>query len=359
LLEVQSHITKYMTMSYKVTIIIPVYKVRDYIGRCVESIFMQECSEVEIECILVDDCSPDDSMEIAAKMIGEYNSRGGKIQFEMLRLPQNSGHCSARNAAVKMASGDYYLFVDSDDYLERDSVKYFIEELDAVDEQPEVIMANAISCLDKRLLSKIPEKQLIDNSNYEGLKLILNRCIFNTSWNKLVKASVFTEKGLYFSEGIINEDLLWSYLVFLHAKHILLLPRATYHYEDTNQQSITNTNTQSKIIKFLKSRIFICNQIFSNPPRIDIPDYYGYLFCIIHRTVDVLEHQIDLADADAVRNEIRRLRSRLLHSTWKSRYLLLSCLVLTTYKPFYYLVMLRPFRRHFNSIIRRIVEASQ
>lgn len=91
MLEVQSHITKYMTMSYKVTIIIPVYKVRDYIGRCVESIFMQECSEVEIECILVDDCSPDDSMEIAAKMIGEYNSRGGKFNLKCCAFPKTAG----------------------------------------------------------------------------------------------------------------------------------------------------------------------------------------------------------------------------------------------------------------------------
>ena len=89
-------------------------------------------------------------------------------------------------------------------------------------------MANALSTYDKRLLSIIPKKQYIDNSNYDGLSLILNRILVHSSWNKLVKANVFTEYGLYFAEGIINEDLLWSYMLFLHASNILLLPRITF-----------------------------------------------------------------------------------------------------------------------------------
>lgn len=344
---------------HKISIIIPIYNARHYLGRCLESIFSQECQEVAIECILIDDCSPDDSMEIAARMIDEYRSRGGKIQFEILRLPENKGHSAARNAAVRIASGDYYLFVDSDDYLERDSVKYFVEELDSVDCQPEVVMANALSTDGKRLLSKIPQKQCIDNSNYDGLKLILNRILFNTSWNKLVKANVFTEYGLYFAEGIINEDLLWSYMLFLRAKHILLLPRITYFYENGNQQSITNTNTINRLLKFIRSRIFICNQIFSNSPRIISPDYYGYLFCILHRMVDVLESHVNVeADIDKERQETYQLRRRLLYSTWRNGYPLLCCLIFTLYKPFYYIVKLKTFRSHFNYLIRKVVAAS-
>lgn len=345
---------------HKISIIIPIYNVRDYIGRCLESIFSQECPEVAIECILVDDCSQDDSMEIASQMINEYKCRGGKIQFEMLRLPDNKGHCAARNAAVEIASGDYYLFVDSDDYLERDSVKYFVEELDSVDEQPDVVMANAISSYDKRLLSNIPKKQYIDNSSYEGLKLILNRILFNTSWNKLVKANVFTEYGLYFAEGIINEDLLWSYMLFLHANNILLLPRVTYYYETESQQSITNTNTTNKLLKFIRSRIYICNQIFLNPPRMIIPDYYGYLFCILHRMVDILESHLNVeTDTFNERHAVSQLRHRLLLSTWRSGYPLLCCLIFTLYKPFYYIVKLKFFRYHFNGLIRTVVAVSR
>lgn len=345
---------------HKISIIIPVYNVSHYIGRCLESVFSQECPEVDIECILIDDCSPDDSMEVATRMIDDYNSRGGKIQFKTSRLPKNSGHCAARNAAVRIASGDYYLFVDSDDYLERDSVKFFVEELDSFDELPDVVMANAFSTYEKKLLSVIPEKQYIDNTNYDGLKLLLNRLLFNTSWNKLVKASFFTEKELYFPEGVINEDLLWSYLLFLRARTILLLPQVTYFYETGNLQSITNTNTTAKLMKFIKSRIYICNQIFHYPPRIIIPEYYGYLYCILHRTINVLESHINSqADVFNDRQAAYQLRSRLLHSSWNSGYPLLCCLIFTLYKPFYYIVRFKVFRSHFNYLIRAVVAASR
>ena len=348
-----------MKQMCKVSIIIPIYNVRDYIGRCMESIFLQECSEAAIECILVDDCSPDDSMEIATRMIDEYCNRGGKIHFEVLRFSENKGHCAARNAAIKMASGDYYLFVDSDDYLEPDAVKYMVGELESVGGQVDVVIANAISSRDGRLLSRIPKKRLIDNSNEEVLSLLMNRIIFNTSWNKLVKADFFTEIGLYFSDGIINEDLLWSYMLFLRAKSVLLLPRATYVYENNNPKSITNTKTCGMLLTFVRSRILICNQIFSNPPRTITPDYYGYLFCILHRMVDVFLYQVNVADVESgtEHNEIRQLRHRLLRSTW--RYPLLYCLILSLYKPFYYVVKIKAFRSHFNYIIRTVVAASR
>lgn len=340
----------------KISVIIPIYNVHNYIGRCLESIFMQECSEVAIECILVDDCSSDNSMEITERLISDYKRRSGIIQFKLLRFPENRGHCAARNAAVRIATGDYYLFVDSDDFLKHDSIKYFVDELNSVDEWPEVVMANAISFYDKRVLSIIPHKRFVDNLNYEGLNLILNRTLVQTSWNKLVKASVFTDYGLYFSEGIINEDLLWSYMLFLHAKSILLLPQITYIYYNNNPMSISKTKTYS--LDFIRSRIFICNQILANPPRIIHPEYFGYVFSILHKAVDAIECHINVSEANTERSGIRQLKKHLLRSTWKNGYPLLCCLILTMYKPFYYSVKLKAFRIHFYYFIRTAVAAS-
>ena len=65
---------------------------------------------------------------------------------------------------------------------------------------------------------------LIDNTNEEALRKLLSRELFHTSWNKLVRRTMFIEHDLYFEEGIINEDFLWSYLVFLHAKNVIFIP---------------------------------------------------------------------------------------------------------------------------------------
>ena len=98
----------------KISIIIPVYLSEAYIGSCIDSIFHQECNEADIECIIVDDCSEDRSMEIIASKLNEYH---GKIQFIMIRHEVNRGHCAARNTALAEAKGDYVMFVDSDDCI--------------------------------------------------------------------------------------------------------------------------------------------------------------------------------------------------------------------------------------------------
>jgi hypothetical protein len=94
-------------------------------------------------------------------------------------------------------------------------------------------------------------------------------------------------------------------------------------------------------------------------PRIILPDYYGYIFCILHKAVDVFECYIDASDTNAERNGIRQLKHYLLHSAWRNGYPLLCCLILTTYKPFYYLVKLKTFRIHIIFIIKKVVAASR
>lgn len=111
-----------------ISIIIPVYNVEQYIHRCLESIIEQSIENVRIECILVDDCSPDKSMDIVQKIADDYH---GEIQFKMLRHKENRGVSAARNTGLKHASGDYILFVDSDDYLLPNSISLFVEQLNS------------------------------------------------------------------------------------------------------------------------------------------------------------------------------------------------------------------------------------
>ena len=107
-----------------VSIIIPIYNSSKYIGACIDSIFSQECEEADIECILVNDCTPDNSMEIVHNKLKDYR---GRILFKTIHLDTNSGHCVARNAGIRISTGDYILFVDSDDILQPSTISYFIE----------------------------------------------------------------------------------------------------------------------------------------------------------------------------------------------------------------------------------------
>ena len=97
----------------KVSIIIPVYNVSAYIERCVKSVMKQTYSG-DIECILVNDATPDDSIDIAKRLIADYN---GPIQFRILNHEHNKGFSATRNTGIDAATGDYLYFFDSDDEI--------------------------------------------------------------------------------------------------------------------------------------------------------------------------------------------------------------------------------------------------
>lgn len=111
-------------MSIKVSIIIPIYNVSDYVKRCMKSVMHQ--SYDNIECIVVDDCSPDDSIAKCEKMIADYH---GPINFTILHHQCNRGLSAARNTGTDAATGDYILYLDSDDELTSDCIEKLVRPL--------------------------------------------------------------------------------------------------------------------------------------------------------------------------------------------------------------------------------------
>ena len=333
----------------KLSIIIPIYGVEKYIGKCLDSIFSQEYEGVDIECIIINDCTPDNSMEVVAGKLQNYH---GKINFIVKHHDVNRGHCAARNTGLKYASGDYILFVDSDDFLAPKAVQCFYEELNKVNTKDmDVIMGNAIE--GNRRLMKFDNETpfLIDNTKENALRKLLSREIYQNSWNKLIKRSLFTKQNLYFEEGIINEDLLWSYLIFLHAKNVLIIPNVTYIYRWNNPNNISNTS-EERIAQIIMSRTLSCKKILDNPPKYPWPEYYTYAFYVLSRGIDLLENN---AGTGNLRDAIYDQRSRLLKEVKNKRYYWIYLFILTSVKPFFYLTKLRSYRRYFDRLSKVFV----
>ena len=103
----------------KITIVIPVYNVERYIEDCLSSVAAQTYKE-EIECILVNDCTPDDSCTVIDNFIKKYN---GNIEFKLLHHNKNRGQSAARNTGIDAATGDYVYFLDSDDEIVPDTIE--------------------------------------------------------------------------------------------------------------------------------------------------------------------------------------------------------------------------------------------
>ena len=102
-----------------ISVIIPIYNVEKYVERCILSIMNQTYTE-SVECIVVNDCTPDNSMKIVERLVADYK---GTIQFKLFHHEHNKGIAAVRNTGLYAASGDYILYIDSDDYCEPDMLE--------------------------------------------------------------------------------------------------------------------------------------------------------------------------------------------------------------------------------------------
>lgn len=337
----------------KISIIIPIYQVEKYIGECLDSIITQECEGVDLECIIVNDCTPDNSMKVVAEKLQNYH---GRISFIIKYHDVNRGHGAARNTALKYASGDYVLFVDSDDRLVQGAVQSFHEELNKIKpKEVDVIMGNTLE--NNRCLMSFNNDTsfLIDNTKEEALRKLLSRKLYHFPWNKLIKRTMFSKLGLYFEEGIINDDLLWSYLIFLHANNVLIVPKVTYIYVKDNPTNITNTS-RNRISLIISSRTIICKKILNNPPCYPWPEYYTYVFFVLSRGIDLLENNVGTTN---YRDALYAQRSRLLNEVKSKRYYWLYLFFYTSVKPFSYLMKLKFYRKHFDKISKVFVSLTK
>ena len=100
----------------KVSVIIAVYNVAPYVEKCARSLFGQTVDDMEF--IFVDDCSPDNSIQIIQKVLEEYSTRKGQVRF--LKNEKNLGQAGARARGMKVSSGDYIIHCDADDWVDPD-----------------------------------------------------------------------------------------------------------------------------------------------------------------------------------------------------------------------------------------------
>lgn len=224
----------------KISIIIPIYNVRDYIIECLDSVANQKCKS-EIECLLIDDCGTDDSMALVSEWIANYH---GDFSFQVIHHNHNRGLSAARNTGIDTATGEYLYFLDSDDE----------------------ITPNCIECLTKPLSQRefdmvIGDMKVVGNDNLQcslSLKLDDNtelvqpqiRHSFRKQWhmmaqNKLYRSAFVNEKGLRFKEGLIHEDELWSFQVSCLLDNMKVVKVPTYIYK-IREGSIISTGKKKR-----------------------------------------------------------------------------------------------------------------
>ena len=210
----------------KVSIIIPVYNVSAYIERCIKSVMNQTYND--IECIIVDDATPDDSILKCEQMISEYD---GPIRFSILHHQQNRGLSAARNTGTEVAKGEYLYYLDSDDEITLDCIEKLMKPIKE-DCTIDLVQGNHMDekdgqeiCYHKR------ESSIYISINDDVYKeYYIYHHFISTAWNKLIKRSYVKKYKLYFKEGLLHEDFLWFYYVMKQLKRAYICKDVTYIY---------------------------------------------------------------------------------------------------------------------------------
>ena len=213
-------------MEKLVTIIIPIYNVEDYLVDCINSVKAQIYQNLEVIC--VDDCSTDNSYSVVK------NLTANDSRFSLVRNEENRGQSYSRNVGMKIAKGEYILFLDSDDVLSKqaikvlmqyaeegnyDSIFYSAQRMDVFGEN---IIANICHRYDKEFICGIDcFDYLVGHKEY-----IASACL------KFCRKDFLCGKGIYFYDGIVHEDTLFAINLMLNADKIRIVPDVLYYYRN-------------------------------------------------------------------------------------------------------------------------------
>ena len=245
----------------KVSIIIPVYNVSEYIERCMHSVMAQ--TYTDIECIIVDDCGTDDSMAKCEQMIREYE---GPIKFLILHHEHNRGLSAARNTGIHQATGKWLYFLDSDDEITPHCIETLLK-VGEEDEAVEMVLGSTRTCptpkKDPRDLSWQQLPPSINDSETIKYWFFHKQKMRPAAWNKLLRRSLIMEHQLFFKDGLLFEDTLWSFYLFNCLNQICVVTEITYYYL-TRPGSIC-TGTDIKIQA--QNKGIVLYEILSNLPQ--------------------------------------------------------------------------------------------
>lgn len=213
-----------------VTILMPIYKVEQYLGRALESIFTQTYQNIDY--VFVNDCSPDNSLQVLEETIAKYNIK--QDRYIIINHEQNEGIAVSRADCIANAKGDYVLFVDSDDWIEPDMVQTLVDA--TANGQIDIVGSDAFS--------DFPDGEVkYYHENYaetcrENLVRCLNYDIITVLWKLLIRRSLFDNFTITPHVDIV-EDYIISVKLYYYAKSFRAVPKAMYHYVQYNQARVS------------------------------------------------------------------------------------------------------------------------
>lgn len=226
----------------KISIIVPVYNVSQYITKCLDSICGQTYKHIEL--ILVDDCGSDDSMTIVQDYLTSHTFIDAHIIFHQ----KNRGLSAARNSGMEKASGEYVYFLDSDDYITPDCIEALVKPLQ--NKKYDVVVGDYQYSNGEKSDLKLHNEEL---SGQQILNSYANGLWYVMAWNKLCCKDFLLDNHLTFEEGYLHEDVIWSFKLACKAQSMYIIDKVTYHYLVRSSSIMTSMSIEHDVTVYLKA----------------------------------------------------------------------------------------------------------
>ena len=260
-----------------ISVIVPVYNVERYLAQCLDSILVQTFSNIEIIC--VNDGSTDNSR----KILENYKNRDSRIKIVDKK---NGGLSSARNAGMKVATGEFYSFIDSDDWVEPTMLEKLYNSATTFNSDIVICAVHQYDETNQKLDDSNPYYTLgyfdetFDNRafSYKDVKpFIMDVCVM--AWNKLYRKSLVDKYNAEFPDGLIFEDGPFFFSIFFKTQRVTIVRDFLYYYRINRKNSII----QKAGKKFLNV-IDVVELMYSKIK--DIPDFDDVRYIFFRKKVE-------------------------------------------------------------------------
>lgn len=245
----------------KVSFVVAVYNVAPYIERCVRSLYEQTLDDIEI--VLVDDCSPDNSIEIAKTVLEEYPER--RNQVKVLRFEHNTGLIEVRKRGLELSEGEYVINVDGDDYTEPLMAEIMYGKAKECD--ADMVVCNFYRDENGKsyFLRAVPDEEVNGGGNIKDD--IINKRLTPCVWCKMMKRSLLSSNEMVWPVRGFYEDVVISTVATYYSKKIAWVEDPLYHYcyreksfcgTETPEHRMKNQNDLKQnlevVVRFLLSK---------------------------------------------------------------------------------------------------------
>ena len=228
-------------MSAKVSFIVAMYNVAEYIEQCARSLFEQ--TEKDLEFIFVDDASPDNCTEIVRRVMGEYPER--VPQVKIVRHEQNKKIIETRRDGLTAATGEYVTFIDGDDYVEPRHAELMYAK--AVQSDADCVICDFFYSTDKDYEAGSIPQDFIDRG-VDLRSAILNRDLAPYLGSKIVRRTVLTDNDIVWGKGSFGEEVVTSMMVAFYSKKVECVNVPLHHYCH-NPNSISNLIDEQRLVR--------------------------------------------------------------------------------------------------------------